>query len=71
VATLLGAARGWHVVLLRRRDVIGDELKDLSGLYFRSPAAGVAMLVFMLWGRWLTLEQRDTKCHNESSWYSG
>lgn len=36
------------VVLLRRRDVIGDELKDLSGLYFRSPAAAVAMLVFML-----------------------
>jgi NADH-quinone oxidoreductase subunit N len=36
------------VVLLRRRDVIGDELKDLSGLYFRSPAAAVAMLIFML-----------------------
>lgn len=36
------------VVLLRRRDVIGDELKDLSGLYFRSPLAAIAMLVFML-----------------------
>ena len=36
------------VVLLRRRDVIGDELKDLSGLYFRSPGAAVAMLIFML-----------------------
>lgn len=36
------------VALLRRRDVIGDELKDLSGLYFRSPFAAVAMLVFML-----------------------
>ncbi len=36
------------VVLMRRRDVIGDELKDLSGLYFRSPAAAVAMLAFML-----------------------
>jgi NADH-quinone oxidoreductase subunit N len=36
------------VVLLRRREVIGDELKDLSGLYFRSPAAAVAMLIFML-----------------------
>jgi NADH-quinone oxidoreductase subunit N len=36
------------VVLLRRRDVIGDELKDLSGLYFRSPAAAMAMLIFML-----------------------
>jgi NADH-quinone oxidoreductase subunit N len=36
------------VTLLRRRDVIGDELKDLSGLYFRSPVAAVAMLAFML-----------------------
>jgi len=36
------------VVVLRRRDVIGDELKDLSGLYFRSPFAAVAMLLFML-----------------------
>ena len=36
------------VALLRRKDVIGDELKDLSGLYFRSPFAAVAMLVFML-----------------------
>jgi NADH-quinone oxidoreductase subunit N len=36
------------VVLLRRRDVIGDELKDLSGLYFRNPAAAMAMLIFML-----------------------
>ncbi len=36
------------VVLLRRRDVIGDELKDMSGLYFRSPLAAFAMLFFML-----------------------
>ena len=36
------------VILLRRRDVIGDELKDLSGLFLRSPAAAMAMLVFML-----------------------
>jgi NADH-quinone oxidoreductase subunit N len=36
------------VALLRRRDVIGDELKDLSGLYTRSPFAAIAMLVFML-----------------------
>ena len=36
------------VTMLRRRDVVGDELKDLSGLYFRSPIAAVAMLVFML-----------------------
>ena len=36
------------VTLMRRQDVIGDELKDLSGLYARSPAAAVAMLIFML-----------------------
>jgi NADH-quinone oxidoreductase subunit N len=36
------------VVLMRRRDAIGDELKDLSGLYFRSPFAAFAMLLFML-----------------------
>ncbi len=36
------------VVLLRRRDEIGDELKDFSGLAFRSPFAAFAMLVFML-----------------------
>src|SRR5207253_10876786 len=36
------------VVLLRRRDVVGDELKDLSGLSSRSPFAAFAMLLFML-----------------------
>ena len=36
------------VTALRRRDVVGDELKDLSGLYFRNPVAAIAMLVFML-----------------------
>ena len=36
------------VTALRRRDVVGDELKDLSGLYSRSPLAAIAMLVFML-----------------------
>jgi len=36
------------VAFLRRRDVVGDELKDLSGLYFRSPFAAIAMLAFML-----------------------
>ena len=36
------------VVLMRRQDVIGDELKDLSGLSVRQPAAAVAMLIFML-----------------------
>jgi NADH-quinone oxidoreductase subunit N len=36
------------VTLLRRRDVIGEELKDMSGLFERSPLAGTAMLLFML-----------------------
>jgi NADH-quinone oxidoreductase subunit N len=36
------------VVMLRRQDQIGDELKDLSGLYFRRPGAAFAMLIFML-----------------------
>ncbi len=36
------------VGLMRRHDVIGDELKDLSGLYVRHPLSAIAMLVFML-----------------------
>src|SRR5882757_2318137 len=36
------------IVLMRRQNVIGDELKDLSGLYARRPVAAFAMLLFML-----------------------
>jgi NADH-quinone oxidoreductase subunit N len=36
------------IVLLRREDSLGDELKDLNGLYFRRPFAAFAMLFFML-----------------------
>jgi NADH-quinone oxidoreductase subunit N len=36
------------IVLLRRQDTVGDELKDFNGLYFRRPGAAVAMLIFML-----------------------
>ena len=36
------------VVMMRRKDIVGDELKDLSGLYFRNPIAAVAMLLFLL-----------------------
>jgi len=36
------------VVLLRRQDTVGDELKDFNGLYFRRPGAAFAMLLFML-----------------------
>jgi NADH-quinone oxidoreductase subunit N len=36
------------VILLHRRDTIGDELKDFSGLSARNPVAAFAMLLFML-----------------------
>jgi len=36
------------VVVLRQRGIIGDELDDLDGLYHRSPAAAVLLLIFML-----------------------
>jgi NADH-quinone oxidoreductase subunit N len=36
------------IVMMRREDVAGDELKDFSGLSFRNPAAAFAMLLFML-----------------------
>ena len=36
------------VTVMRRSDVIGDELKDLNGLMRRSPISAFAMLLFML-----------------------
>jgi NADH-quinone oxidoreductase subunit N len=36
------------IVMMRRQDVVGDELKDFSGLHARHPLAAFAMLVFML-----------------------
>ena len=36
------------IVLLRRQDVGGEDLKDFSGLAFRHPFAAFAMLLFML-----------------------
>src|SRR5262249_26310567 len=36
------------IALMRRADVVGDELKDLNGLFFRQPFAATAMLLFML-----------------------
>jgi NADH-quinone oxidoreductase subunit N len=36
------------LALMRREDVVGDELKDLNGLFFRQPFAAIAMLLFML-----------------------
>jgi len=36
------------IIMMRRRDLVGDDLKDFSGLHFRQPFAAFAMLVFML-----------------------
>jgi len=36
------------VIVLRQRGLIGDQLDDLDGLYQRSPAAAVLLLIFML-----------------------
>jgi len=36
------------ITSLRQRDVIGDELDDLAGLYSRAPAEAVLMLLFLL-----------------------
>ena len=39
----------WSIIVaLRRRDVIGEYVEDLNGLFFRHPAAATLMLVFML-----------------------
>ena len=36
------------IIMMRRADAIGDEVKDLSGLFGRAPFAAVCMLIFML-----------------------
>jgi NADH-quinone oxidoreductase subunit N len=36
------------VIVLQRQGVISDELDDLNGLYKRSPASAVVLLIFML-----------------------
>ncbi len=36
------------IVVLRQKGLIGEELEDLNGLYQRSPAAAVLLLIFML-----------------------
>jgi NADH-quinone oxidoreductase subunit N len=44
--TNLGA---WAVVVaLRRRDVIGEHIDEMSGLFFKHPTAAVFMLIFLL-----------------------
>ena len=36
------------IVSLRRRDLIGDEIDDIAGLYFKRPVEAVLMMVFLL-----------------------
>jgi len=36
------------IASLRQRKVIGDELDDIAGLYFRAPTESVLMLIFLL-----------------------
>lgn len=36
------------VIVMRQRGLIGDNLEDLDGLYQRSPAAALLLLIFML-----------------------
>jgi NADH-quinone oxidoreductase subunit N len=39
----------WAVVVaLRRKDVIGEHIDDMAGLFFRHPAGAVLMLIFLL-----------------------
>jgi NADH-quinone oxidoreductase subunit N len=44
--TNLGA---WAVIVaLRRKDVIGEHIDDMSGLFFKHPVAALLMLIFLL-----------------------
>ncbi len=36
------------IIILRRKGLIGDEIEDIQGLYYRNPAAAVVLLLFML-----------------------
>ena len=36
------------VIAMRRRNIIGDEIDDMSGLIYKSPTAAVLMLIFLL-----------------------
>src|SRR6266436_5797991 len=36
------------IAALRQRNVIGDEMDDIAGLYFRAPTEAVLMLIFLL-----------------------
>lgn len=36
------------IVAMRRRDLIGDEIEDMSGLMYKSPVTAILMMIFLL-----------------------
>src|ERR1700757_5432804 len=36
------------ITSVRRRNIIGDEIDDIAGLYFKAPTEAILMLVFLL-----------------------
>jgi len=36
------------ITSLRRRDIVGDQVDDLNGLFFKAPTEAILMLVFLL-----------------------
>jgi len=36
------------IIMMRRKDLIGDEIDDLAGLMSRAPGAAILMLIFLL-----------------------
>ena len=36
------------ITSLRRRNIIGDEIDDISGLFFKAPIEAILMLLFLL-----------------------
>jgi NADH-quinone oxidoreductase subunit N len=36
------------IIVMRRKDVVGDEIDDLSGLMARAPSMAILMLIFLL-----------------------
>src|SRR5271167_347230 len=48
VYTLMNLGAFAVVTSLRRRNIIGDEIDDIAGLYFKAPTESILMLVFLL-----------------------
>jgi NADH-quinone oxidoreductase subunit N len=48
VYTFMNVGAWAIVVALRRKNVIGENVDDMNGLFFRNPSAAVIMLIFML-----------------------